>query len=280
MLLLEREGELGELAAAVESVRAGRGVVVLVRGEAGIGKTSLLRAMRDRADVAFHVGRCEPLSVPEPLGPVRELAEAVGAGDMPELEVGDRRALARALQLALTSDGPAVAAVEDAHWADPATLDVVRLLARRVEYVALGLIVTLRDDELAGNQPLGVLIGDLATDPSVTQISLRPLSLDAVRSLAAGSGVDAGEIARITGGNPFLVPETVAAEGAMPVSVRDATLARVARLGPEARGLVDVAAVAGQRISPRLLEALAPDREDAVEEALAPLAGRGFLRRA
>ena len=71
--------------------------------------------------------------MPEPLGPVRELAVAVGAGDMAELSTGERRALARGLQAALTSDGPAVAAIEDLHWADPATLDVVRILARRAE---------------------------------------------------------------------------------------------------------------------------------------------------
>jgi predicted ATPase len=153
----------------------------------------------------FHVGRCEPLSVPEPLGPLRELAAAAGAPDMPELAAGDRRALARALQVALTSAGPAVAAVEDAHWADPATLDVVRILARRAEDAPLALVVTLRDDELAANPPLAVLVGDLATDPAVTPIALRPLSIEAVRSLAAEGDADAVEVARVTGGNPFLV---------------------------------------------------------------------------
>jgi predicted ATPase len=90
-------------------------------------------AVRERTGLSFHVGRCEPLSVPEPLGPLRELAAAAGAGDLAELAAGDRRTLARALQAALTSKGPAVAGIEDVHWADRATLDVVRVLARRVE---------------------------------------------------------------------------------------------------------------------------------------------------
>ena len=77
------------------------------------------------------------------------------------------------------------------------------------------------------------------------------------------------EVARVTGGNPFLVVETLAAEGRLPVSVRDATMARVARLGSAARGLVNVAAVAGQRVAPELLDELSPGQDTALEEALA-----------
>jgi DNA-binding CsgD family transcriptional regulator len=271
--LLEREPDLRAVSAVVESAEHGRGCVALIRGDAGIGKTSLLGALRERSSVPFYVGRGEPLSVPEPLGPIRELAAAAGAGVLPELAGNDRRGLARALETALTENGPAVAVIEDAHWADPATLDVVRLLARGGENKPLALLVTFRDDEVAANAALAVLIGDLATDPRITQIALAPLSLGAVRSLAAGSGVDAAEVARVTAGNPFLVVETVAAGGQMPASVRDATLARVARLGPEAKGLVDVAAVVGQRVSPHLLDELAPGCDPAIEEALA----RGVL---
>lgn len=107
------------------------------------------------------MGRCEPLSVPKPLGPVRELAEAAGVGEMPELRSGAPRAGAAPLS-GLTAKGRAVAAIEDAHWADPATLDVVRILARRVEEVPLALILTLRDDEVAANLPPARLVDDLA----------------------------------------------------------------------------------------------------------------------
>src|SRR5690349_20579561 len=129
--LLEREAELEKLTWMAERVRGGRGAVALIRGEAGIGKTSLLRAMRDLAGLPFYVGRCEPLSVPEPLGPLHELAAAAGAPIELESIGADRRSLARALQAALTSRGPAIAAIEDAHWEDPATLVVVRMLGRR-----------------------------------------------------------------------------------------------------------------------------------------------------
>jgi len=186
--LVEREAEVEAVLSVFDRVRGGSGAVALVRGEAGIGKTSLLRAVRDRTGLPFYVGRCEPLSVPEPLGPLYELAASAGA--LVELEsVGDdRRSLARILQAALTSRGPAIAVIEDAHWADPATLDVVRVLARRAQDVPLGLVVTLRDDELGANRPLGVLVGDLATEPEIIRISLRRLSEDAVRVLAGDCG--------------------------------------------------------------------------------------------
>ena len=271
--LLEREEALGILAAALDAARSDSGRMVLIRGEAGIGKTSLLRAVRETGSLPFYLGRCEPLSVPEPLGPVRELAEAVGVGESPELATGERRALARVLRSALTAQGPAVAAIEDAHWADPATLDVVRILVRRIEEAPLALLLTLRDDELAANPALARLVGDLATDPSVSRIALAPLSMQAVRTLAAPAGADAREVARVTGGNPFLVVEMLAAVDGLPASVRDATLARVSRLSSEARGLVDLAAVVGERVPAALLDVLAPGQAPAIEEALA----RGVL---
>jgi DNA-binding CsgD family transcriptional regulator len=267
--LLEREGELAALRAAVGSAGEGRGSVVLLTGEAGIGKTSILRAMyAEMGPEGFVVGRCEPLSVPVPLAPLRELADAAGAPDLPELDGDDRFALARALLAQLTARRVAVAVVEDAHWADPATLDVVRILARRAEQQPLVLVVTYRDDELSAAGPLAVLVGDLATESSVQRLGLRPLSAAGVRTLAADR-VDVTQLLRVTGGNPFLVVESLAADGALPSSVRDMALARVARLGPSARGVVDAAAVIGQRVAPDLLDAVAPESAGAVEEALA-----------
>jgi DNA-binding CsgD family transcriptional regulator/tetratricopeptide (TPR) repeat protein len=254
--LLERAGELAELEAIVAS---GRGRLVLIAGEAGIGKTSLVRALRERLDATFFIGACEPLSVPVPLAPLRELA----AG----LEGADALALTRSLLAVLRP--PAVAVLEDAHWADPATLDVLRLLARRVEDAGVVVLVTYRDDELAAHPALAMLVGDLATSPAATRMALAPLSPAAVRELAGPAGVDPAELTRLTGGNPFLVAEALAARDGLPPSLRDATMARVARLGPDARGVVDAAAVIGQRVPPDLLAAVVSGASDAVEEALA-----------
>lgn len=269
--LLEREAELAVLQEAVRGLSSGHGCLVLVGGEAGIGKTTLVRALRERAgaEAAFLGGGCEPLSVPVPLAPLRELGEAAGESELAEPEAGDRLQLARRLLEALAARAPAVAVVEDAHWADAATLDVLRLLARRVEEAAVAIVVTYRDDEAAANPELSRLLGDLAGRPAVRRVLLRPLSDAAVRELAAPAGVDAAGLSRVTGGNPFLVVEAIAAGGRLPATVRDATLARAARLGPAARAAVEAAAVIGQRVAPALLEQVAPGSGAAIEEALA-----------
>jgi DNA-binding CsgD family transcriptional regulator/tetratricopeptide (TPR) repeat protein len=273
--LLERGDELGLLAQAVEDARSGEGSFVLVAGEAGIGKTSLVRALRASlpAEVAFLSGACEPLSVPVPLAPLRELMHASGAGDLTTPVGDDRVTLARSVLTAMTERAPAVAVVEDAHWADPLTLDVIRVLARRVEETGVAFVVTYRDDEVGANPPLGLLLGDLATSPAVRRLALRPLSGLAVEELAAGSGLDCAGLQGATGGNPFLVVEAIAAGGRLPASVRDAALARAGRLSPAARRVVDTAAAVGQRFEPGLLRSLVGDCTDAVDEALA----RGVL---
>ena len=273
--LLEREDELGILEEAVGTAARGRGCLVLIGGEAGIGKTSLVRALRARTGerFTFLIGACEPLTVPVPLGPLRELSEASGAGDLSELGSDDRLVLARSLLNGLASRAPAIAVIEDVHWADPLTVDLVRILARRVEEIGVAIVVTYRDDEVAANPALGLLLGDLATSPIARRIALRPLSESAVRELAGPEGLDGGDLARATGGNPFLVVEAIAAGGRLPASVRDAALARAGRLSATARGAVDAAAVIGMRFTPGLLRSVVPVGADGMEEALA----RGVL---
>jgi predicted ATPase len=207
--------------------------------------------------------------VPIPLAPIRELAAAAGRSELVELAGDDRLTLARSLVDALAARAPAVAVIEDVHWADPATLDEIRLMSRWIEGNPVAIVVTYRDDELSATAELARVVGDLIRGPLVKRMALRPLSDQAVRSLAAPVGADARELTQVTGGNPFLVVESLASERGLPASVRDATLARVARLGAAARGIVDVAAVIGQRFSPRLLAAVAPDSVEPMEEALA-----------
>jgi predicted ATPase len=118
--VLERGSELSVLEEAVRDLRVGRGRLVLVGGEAGIGKTTLVRALRPRVEdeLSFLVSVCEPLSVPVPLAPLREPAEAAGDMDLAESEPSDRLSLAKRLLAALVGRAPAVAVVEDVHWAD------------------------------------------------------------------------------------------------------------------------------------------------------------------
>ncbi len=273
--LLEREEELGLVISAADAAARGDGCLVLLGGEAGIGKTSLVRAARDAlpAGVAFLPGACEPLSVPVPLQPWWEIVEAAGAGELVGSGGQDPFSLTRTVFAALADRWPVVAVIEDAHWADPLTLDLLRSLARRIERSGIAIIVTYRDDEVDANPPLRLLLGDLASSPIVHRLLLRPLSGGAVGELAAGSGLDRARLLDATGGNPFLVVEAIAAGGRLPASVRDAALARSGRLSAPAREVVDVAAVAGQRVELALMSTLVGDRTAAVEEALA----RGVL---
>jgi predicted ATPase len=133
--LLEREDGLGVLLDVVQDAVAGRGSVVLVAGEAGIGKSSLLRRLRERTDegVTFLIGACEPLSVPVPLAPIRELVEAAGGGDLIDVGSDDRLVLVRRVASVLDELAPVVAVIEDVHWADEATLDLLsRALSPRL----------------------------------------------------------------------------------------------------------------------------------------------------
>jgi len=263
--LLEREAELTALLGAAEAVSHGEGRFVLVAGEAGAGKTSLVRELRRRVESV--VAACEPLSVPAPLAPLRELASG-----LPELDGDDRIALARALLAALAA-GRAVAVVEDAHWADPATLDVLRALARRIDEAGVLVVVTYRNDEFRANAALAAFVGDLATAFSVRRIDLHPLTVEAVRALSEPVGVDATEVMRLTNGNPFLVAEVIASADVLPATVRDATLARVTRLDTASRAVVEAAAVVGQRVPLALLREIEPYEPAALENALA----RGVL---
>ena len=139
-----------------------------------------------------------------------------------------------------------VVVIEDVHWADEATVDLLRFLGRRLRHVAALVIVTFRDDSPTATDPLRLALGELATQRSTRRIGLAPLSADAVKVLADGTGLEADELHRLTGGNPFYVTEVVrAGTSAVPPSARDAVLARVVRLSEECRAVLDVAALIG-----------------------------------
>jgi DNA-binding CsgD family transcriptional regulator/tetratricopeptide (TPR) repeat protein len=276
--LLERAAELAALSGALASVREdGRGRIVRVAGEAGSGKTSLLRRFRDEVADAVPVlmGGCDPLFTPRPLGGLLAVAEDVG-GELEQTVAHDAAphevvgALARALRV---HDG-AVLVIEDVHWADEATLDVLRLVARRIERIPALVVVTYRDDELERSHPLRLVLGELASGEPTRRLTLQPLSVEAIARLAEPRGVDAEELHRTTGGNPFFVVEALAGDGdAIPATVVDAVLGRAARLGPHAHAVLEAVAIAPPSVELWLLGALAGDDVDALDECL----GSGML---
>jgi DNA-binding CsgD family transcriptional regulator len=271
--LLERARELSMLGECLEAVqRRSRGRVLLIGGEAGVGKTALLRRFRDDCPggARFLWGACDALFTPRPLGPFVDIAESTG-GELEELmETGARPyEVAAALMRELRTRSPTVLVLEDVHGADEATLDVLRVLARRVEALPALVLASYRDDELDRGHPLRLALGELATGEATGRMKVAPLSAAAVAKLAEPLGVDAEKLYRKTSGNPFFVTEALAA-GAdeIPHTVRDAVLARAARLSPAARTLLDAVAVVPPQAELWLLESLADDAVDRLEESL------------
>jgi DNA-binding CsgD family transcriptional regulator/tetratricopeptide (TPR) repeat protein len=271
--LLERAAELSALGGSLEAARrTSQGRVMLVGGEAGAGKTALLRQFcADCAPPARVLwGGCDPLFTPRPLGALFAVAEEAG-GELEQIVASGvlPHEVVAALARELRARAPTIFVLEDVHWADEATLDVVRLLARRVETVPALIVVSYRDDELARTNPLRIVLGELATSEAVGRVKLAALSPAAVAELAAPYAVDAGELYRKTAGNPFFVVEALAAGAEeIPDTVRDAVFARAVRLGPSARRLLEAVAAVPPQAEPWLLEAIAPDTLDALDECL------------
>jgi predicted ATPase len=276
--LLERDSFLEALDGWLAEALGGQGRLVLVAGEAGIGKTALVRRFAEAhgADARLLWGACESLRTPRPLGPLLDIANATG-GSLEELiERGDKpHAVFSTFLQELQAGRTAIVVLEDLHWADEATLDVLRLLGRRAKSTQALVIATYRDDELDRAHPLRVTIGELESAEGVRRLALAALSSEAVGELAAPHEVDPEELYRMTGGNPFFVTEVLAAaEAAVPPTVRDAVLARASRLSAAARNLLEAVAIAPPRCEIWLLEALARNEITQLDDAL----GSGMLR--
>ena len=271
--LLEREACLVSLAGYADEARHGEGRLVLVAGEAGVGKSALVEQLHnDLPDARWSWGACDGLFTPRPLGPLLDLAGQLG-GELEELSRAGaaREDLFRALLRQVSEPGTLnVLVVEDVHFADEATVDLLRFVGRRLRDTPVLLIVTYRDDGLAADDLLRVALGDLATQRSTRRVELAPLSADAVRVLAGGSGLDVAVLYGLTGGNPFYVTEVVQAGlGVVPSSARDAVLARAVRLGGGPREVLEVAALIGVRVELDLLTSVTGCPAQAVDEILA-----------
>ena len=271
--LVEREAALGTLRQClVEAVR--RGHVALVAGEAGIGKTSVLRAMAcehaDRGPVWW--GACDALETPHPLAPLLDIARESRTRFSAALG-GPRPALFEAVleELRMAAE-PVLVVIEDAHWADDATLDLLKFLGRRIEGARAVLAVSYRDDEVGLSHPLRRVLGELPPSHR-TLIEVPRLTPTGVLSLAARLGGRADGLYEATRGNAFFVTEVLrdasSPRAAVPRTVRDVVLARFARLAAPVQSLLQLVAIVPGRIERWLVdELLAPSLAD-VEAALA-----------
>ncbi|MGL4961801.1 MAG: ATP-binding protein [Inquilinus sp.] len=272
MELLERDHELQALAVVLKEAMAGEGRIVLVSGEAGIGKTSFVDRFIATAGRTARLlkGQCDSLFTPSPLGPLYDIARQTGGRLLAQLEAEAPRAalFSTMLDLLRGQPQPVILLVEDVHWADEATLDLIKYLGRRIAEIPVLIILTYRDDEVGA--PLRVLLGDLAMSRIVRRIELRSLTIDAVRQLIADLPYDAGALHRQTGGNPFFLAEVLTHAGrGVPQTVYDAVLARAAKLRPAARAMLETTAVIGSRVEHMMLERTQRGAVDGISDCLA-----------
>ena len=281
--ILERDAELSVLADAAREAGDRHGSVVLVMGEAGIGKSSLVEALRSHlpAEGRMLVGYCDDLATPRTLGPFRDLAGSVGTELSRAVADGSERdRVLTALRTELTwPEHPTVLVIEDVHWADDATLDALRYLVRRIADLPAVLVLTYRDDELNREHPLHGLLGQASRSDHVRHLPLRRLSQQAVRQLSAGSPVDAHDLFALTSGNPFFVHELLAsAHGErVPPTIADAVLARVRSLDPSTQDVLEQLAVVPSALDRWLADVLVPGAGQGAVAALAVAEERGLL---
>src|SRR6185503_9083437 len=271
MELVERDNLLQQLEALLRAVARGSGHTAFVAGEAGIGKTSLLKALAERRGAAqLWWGACDALQTPQPLAPLFDIARSAEVGfrawlgpDAPRGTLFD--AVLTELQ---RSRRPVLLVVEDVHWADAATLDLIQFLGRRIDRAPVLLVASYRDDQLSHAHPLRRLLGELPasliTRIDVPRLTARAVELLARRALRAPSGIHA-----LTQGNPFFVTELLrgGVEG-VPRSVHDLVLARCAHLGPSAQAIVRLASVVPARIERWLIERLLGPDVESLEQCL------------
>ena len=271
--LLERDEPLAALSHALELARE-RGRLVAISGEAGIGKSSLLEAFarRERANADFLWGGCDALQTPPPLGPLVDMAAQLG-GETARLlssSVPRHDLFAAFVEDLARRTRPAVVIFEDVHWADEATLDLLKYVGRRIERTRALLVITWRDDEVDLDHAIHRMLGDWRHDTTL-RLQLRSLSIDAVAQLAAGAR-DARALHVLTCGNPFFITEVLSAaadDDSVPITVRDAVLARRSSLGLDARAVLDFVSIVPSRAELRLLDLALQPSATAIEQCIA-----------
>lgn len=263
MTLTERERELDQLALRQTAARAGSGGAVMVCGESGAGKTSFVEAFVAGLPKQTHVlwGACDPLSTPRPLGPLHDLAHRFSAATQDHLSSSEQPYDIFVAVFEELRARPTVLVLDDLHWADQGTIDLLRFLLRRAPQSHLLTVGILRDDEVSITHPLRGLLGDIARSPHAQSLTVPALSVEAITALVGERDVDPKWLHRVTGGNAFFVCEMLdhnATVGSteLPTTVRDAILARTADLDTDAWDLLNLLTCAPGAIGDHLLTGL------------------------
>ena len=279
--LLERDGAIAAISQCVTKARAGEGTVVLISGEAGVGKTTMVIELAKRhAEFArFLVGYCDASNTPQPLGALSDFAEDLGPEIVDLLRSGDAQhtLFPAVIKKIHNSKLPIVMIIEDAHWADSATLELIRYLGRRVVAARFVLILSFRNDEVGIDHPLTAVLGDLPSS-AVHRVVLEPLSEKAVGQMSGAEGKGLLNLCNLTGGNPLFLTELLAhggPGGPLPTSIRDAVWSRLSRISDGERQSLCNLSIVPVPIENKLAEVLVEGKM----ADIANLVGLGLLRR-
>ena len=279
--LLERDEALGTIFKCVTKAGSGIGSVVLVSGEAGVGKSTMIMefARRHPNLAQILVGYCDASNTPLPLGPLSDFAENLGPELLQMMRSGEATSALFPAVIKRIHDSkvPVVIIIEDLHWADSATLDLVRYLGRRVVAARFVLILSFRNDDVGIDHPLTTVLGDLPAS-SVSRIALEPLSEKAVAQISGTEGKSLSKLYDLTDGNPLFLTELLAhgqPDGPLPASIRDAVWARLSRISDVERQALYNLSIMPAPIEPELSVALV----DGSPIEIANLVRHGFLRK-
>jgi len=276
--VVERAHCLDILGRAYCSLGETGGRIVMIHGEAGIGKTTAIGTFLQGLDPGQRVaiGHCELLATPRPLGAVRDVARMLKFGV--ETMRNDTDLFDGLLDLLLEARQPVIIVLEDLHWADYKSLDWLKFIGRRIAQLPVLLIGSFRDEEVDETHPLRLALGAIPS-AIVERVALYPLTLDGVTALLEGSGLAPEEVHRITLGNAFFVTELVnggASDHNVPLSVSDAVHARLSALNADLRSFLELVSCCPAAIPQDITRALVGDRfDDLVELSVR----RHFLRR-
>lgn len=260
-MLVEREQAIAQFSKAAEKLASGYGGIALVSGEAGIGKTSLLEEARRVFEQRFTYlwSGSDPLSTPRPFGPVHDIAGMLSDELLKSLENGaSPSAIFTHFYKALeATDQPIVLVFEDAHWADYATLDLFRFLARRIAFVNCLMVISYRNDEVDQHHPLRTVL-EVLPSGHTQRIPIEPLTEDGVKLLTKGSRDDTAKLHEITAGNPFYITELLAIDSkpgnVIPASVKDAINSRLTHLAEAERIFLETISLIPNSVSSELIK--------------------------
>ena len=272
MKLLERENCFEIINGHYQSVLNGTGHTLFITGEAGIGKTSLIKEFISQVqDTAFILkGNCDSLFSPRPLGPLCDISYRLTSNLQLQLRSDTDRSTLFSSFLTELKDrsDPVILIFEDIHWADEATLDLIKYLARRIDQTRCLFILSYRDEEISTDHPVRTIHGEIPAR-LFTKLKINRLSLAAVRELSENSKLDPEHVYKLTEGNPFYVSEILASYSpGIPDNIKDSILVVFNKQTGIVRMLWEFISVLPGRIETKFLEMVYPDFFTALDASI------------